>query len=103
MPGALDGILIIEWTQFVHGSASQLGDMGAEVIHIEDRVKGDASRGASAMWGDSIELPGGRNMLFEGANRSKKSLTLDLKKDKGKEVLFRLIKKADVFLHNYKP
>lgn len=103
MPGPLDGILIIEWTQFVHGSASQLGDMGATVIHIEDRVKGDASRGTSAMWGDSIELPGGRNMLFEGANRSKKSFTLDLKKDKGKEVLLRLLKKADVFVHNYRP
>ncbi len=103
MPGALEGTLIIEWTQFVHGSASMLGDMGAEVIHIEDRVKGDASRGTSAMWGDSIELPGGRNMLFEGANRSKKSLTLDLKTEKGKEVLFRLVKKADIFLHNYRP
>ncbi len=103
MPGALEGTLIIEWTQFVHGSASMLGDMGAEVIHIEDRVKGDASRGTSAMWGDSIELPGGRNMLFEGANRSKKSLTLDLKTEKGKEILFRLVKKADIFLHNYRP
>ncbi len=103
MPGALEGTLIIEWTQFLHGSASMLGDMGAEVIHIEDPVKGDAARGTSAMWGDSIELPGGRNLLFEGANRSKKSMTLDLKKERGKEVLFRLINKADVFLHNYRP
>jgi crotonobetainyl-CoA:carnitine CoA-transferase CaiB-like acyl-CoA transferase len=103
MPRILEGIRILEWTQFMNGSVYMLGDLGAEVIHIEDRVKGDAARGISAMWGDSIMLPGGRNVVFELANRSKKSLTVDLKKEKGREILYRLVEKSDAFVSNYRP
>lgn len=102
MPKILSGVRILEWVQFMNGSAFMLGDLGAEVIHIEDRVKGDASRGISAMWGDSILLPGGRNIVFEGSNRSKKSITLNLKTEKGREVLYRLVANSQVFVHNFR-
>jgi crotonobetainyl-CoA:carnitine CoA-transferase CaiB-like acyl-CoA transferase len=78
-----------------------LGDLGAEVIKIEDRIKGDPSRGMSALFGRTMSLPGNLNILFETANRNKKSITLDLKKDKGKALLQELIKSSDVFCTNY--
>ncbi|MEE8473356.1 MAG: CoA transferase [Dehalococcoidia bacterium] len=100
MAKALEGIRILEWVQWLNGSVYQLGDMGAEVIHIEDTVRGDASRGLAAMWGASTVLPGGRNLVFDSSNRSKKGITLDLKSEKGKEVLYRLVKNSDVFVTN---
>lgn len=103
MPKALEGIRILEWAQWVNGSTYLLGDLGAEVIHIEDRLRGDACRGVSAMWGDSMLLPGGRNAVFDGTNRSKKSLTLDVTKDKGREVLYKLVESSQVFVTNYRP
>jgi crotonobetainyl-CoA:carnitine CoA-transferase CaiB-like acyl-CoA transferase len=78
-----------------------LGDLGAEVIKIEDRVKGDPSRGMSSLFGSAMSLPGDLNIMFETANRTKKSLTLDLKKEKGKELLYKLIESCDVFCTNY--
>jgi crotonobetainyl-CoA:carnitine CoA-transferase CaiB-like acyl-CoA transferase len=100
MTKALEGIRILEWVQWLNGSVYQLGDLGAEVIHIEDTIRGDASRGLAAMWGASTVLPGGRNMVFDTSNRSKKGITLDLKNEKGKEVLYRLVKNSDVFVTN---
>jgi crotonobetainyl-CoA:carnitine CoA-transferase CaiB-like acyl-CoA transferase len=78
-----------------------LGDLGAEVIKIEDRVKGDPSRGMSALFGSSMSLPGDLNIMFETANRNKKSFTLDLKKEKGRELLYKLVEHCDVFCTNY--
>jgi crotonobetainyl-CoA:carnitine CoA-transferase CaiB-like acyl-CoA transferase len=78
-----------------------LGDLGAEIIKIEDREKGDPSRGTSAVFGSSMTLPNGENILFETANRNKKSITLDLKKEKGRQLLYELVSKADVFCTNF--
>jgi crotonobetainyl-CoA:carnitine CoA-transferase CaiB-like acyl-CoA transferase len=78
-----------------------LGDLGAEIIKIEDREKGDPSRGTSAVFGASMTLPNGENILFETANRNKKSMTLDLKKEKGKKLLYELVTKSDIFCTNY--
>jgi crotonobetainyl-CoA:carnitine CoA-transferase CaiB-like acyl-CoA transferase len=78
-----------------------LGDLGAEVIKIEDRVQGDPVRGMSAYFGSSLFLPGNINILFETANRNKKSITLDLKGEKGKKILYELVKVSDVFCTNY--
>jgi crotonobetainyl-CoA:carnitine CoA-transferase CaiB-like acyl-CoA transferase len=78
-----------------------LGDLGAEIIKIEDRIKGDPSRGTSAVFGSSMTLANGENILFETANRNKKSLTLDLKKEKGRQLLYELVSKADVFCTNF--
>ncbi len=104
MSGALDGIRILEWAMWHHGSAAgyMLGDLGAEVIHIEDRKRGDAARGTSALYGMPFHLPGNRGLAFENANRNKKSITLDITKEKGKQLLYELVKKSDVFLTNFR-
>ncbi len=103
MTGPLDGIRILECGGYLSAPSAcyMLGDLGAEVIKIEDRIKGDPSRGMSALFGRTMSLPGGLNILFETANRNKKSITLDLKKEKGKKLLHELIKSSDVFCTNY--
>ncbi len=78
-----------------------LGDLGAEIIKVEDREKGDPSRGTSAVFGASMSLASGENILFETANRNKKSMTLDLKKEKGRQLLYELVAKADIFCTNF--
>ena len=103
MSGPLKGIRVIECGGYLSAPSAGyiLGDMGAEVIKVEDRVKGDPVRGMSTTFGGSMILPDGTNIQFETANRNKKSITLDLKKEKGKELLFSLIEKADIFLTNF--
>lgn len=103
MAGPLEGIRVLECGGYLSAPSAcyMLGDLGAEVIKIEDRVKGDPSRGMSALFGRSMSLPGDLNIMFETANRNKKSFTLDLKKEKGKELLYKLIKSCDVFCTNY--
>ena len=105
MGGPLAGITVIEWAMFQNGpgAAYILGDLGAEVIKIEQPGVGDAGRGLVALYGDSMSLPGGRLVTFETANRNKKSITVNLRHEKGREVLFRLVRKADVFLTNFSP
>jgi crotonobetainyl-CoA:carnitine CoA-transferase CaiB-like acyl-CoA transferase len=103
MGGPLEGIRILECAGFLSAPTAgyMLGDLGAEVIKIEDRVKGDPIRGMSAYFGGSLYLPGVINIYFETENRNKKSMTLDLKKEKGKKILYELVKTSDVFCTNY--
>ena len=103
MEGPLQGIRILECAGYLSAPTAgyMLGDLGAEVIKIEDRVKGDPIRGMSAYFGGTLSLPNGINIFFETANRNKKSITLDLKKEKGKRILYELIKISDVFCTNY--
>ena len=104
MTGALNGIRVIDWGAFHHGigGSYMLGDLGAEVIHIEDRIKGDMSRGVHALYGSSTLLPAGRNVLFETTNRNKKSITLDVTKEEGRKIVYELVRKSDVFLTNFR-
>jgi len=103
MSGPLQGIRVIECAGYLSAPTAcyMLGDLGAEIIKIEDREKGDPSRGTSAVFGASMTLPNGENILFETANRNKKSMTLDLKKEKGKKLLYELVTKSDIFCTNY--
>lgn len=103
MKGPLEGIRVIECAGYLSAPSAcyMLGDMGAEIIKIEDRIKGDPSRGMSALFGMSMTLPNGENILFETANRNKKSMTLDIKKREGKEILYKLLEKSDVFCTNF--
>jgi len=78
-----------------------LGDLGADVIKIEHPVQGDAYRGMGQMYGEAMNFAGGRHAGFEAVNRSQRSITLDLKQDKGREILYRLVQPADVFITNY--
>jgi crotonobetainyl-CoA:carnitine CoA-transferase CaiB-like acyl-CoA transferase len=103
MAGTLEGIRIVECGGYLSAPSAcyMLGDLGAEVIKIEDRITGDPVRGMSSTFGRGMIMPDGTNILFETANRNKKSITLDLKKKKGKELLYRLVAASDVFCTNY--
>ena len=101
--GPLKGIRVIELAVWHNGGAAgyMLGDLGADVIKIEQPRVGDPSRGVTQAFGHNLELPGGRTLWFEMVNRGKRAMTLDLKSPKGKEVMHKLIAEADVFFTNY--
>lgn len=97
MPGALDGIKVLDLTRVLAGPlcAMTLGDMGAEVIKVEP-PNGDDTR----HWGPPHV--GGEAAYFLGVNRNKKSLRLDISKPEGRDVLRQLIERADILIENYK-
>ncbi|MBT4512126.1 MAG: CoA transferase [Chloroflexi bacterium] len=105
MAGALEGIRIIDWTQWQQGPQCTmlLADLGADVIKIEDRITGDPGRGAMVVGGhrvaDNLKQ---RNPYFEIGNRNKRSLKVDLKKEAGRELIYRLVEQSDIFVHNYR-
>jgi crotonobetainyl-CoA:carnitine CoA-transferase CaiB-like acyl-CoA transferase len=102
MTGPLSGTLILNWSQFTPSSAGYiLGDLGADVIKIEHPTQGDAYRGMGAVYGEAMTWADGRHAGFESANRNQRSITLDLKQEKGRELLYQLIEQADVFYTNY--
>ncbi len=105
MHGPLDGIRILDWTQFQLGPVAGeiLGDLGAEVIKIEHPVSGDGGRGMMRVLGILTGAKGGRNYFFETFNRNKKGITLDLSQQKGREIFYELVKKSDVVLENFRP
>jgi crotonobetainyl-CoA:carnitine CoA-transferase CaiB-like acyl-CoA transferase len=74
-----------------------LGDLGADVVKVEQPGVGDDTRG----WGPPFA--GGESAYFLSVNRNKKSLTLDLKAPAGKELLRLLAQKADVLIENFRP
>ena len=99
MPGPLEGIRVLDLSRIVVGPycTMVLGDMGADVIKIEMPKIGDDTR----MWGPPFV--GGESAYFISLNRNKRSLTLDLKTDKGKEILRDLIRQSDVLIENFRP
>jgi crotonobetainyl-CoA:carnitine CoA-transferase CaiB-like acyl-CoA transferase len=105
MAMALEGIRVLDWTIFQQGPVASmlLGDLGADVIKIEERTGGDLGRGmarvASATMGGGEVL---RNPYFEANNRNKRSLTVDLGKKEGKQIVHRLAGKSDVFVQNFR-
>ncbi|HEY78351.1 MAG TPA: CoA transferase [Dehalococcoidia bacterium] len=102
--GALTGFIAIELGDFqtAPGAGAILGDLGANVIKIEDPVRGDSLRGLFTMGDTAMMIAEGRHLIFETANRSKRGITLDLKTQKGKEIFYKLIDKADIFYTNYR-
>jgi len=101
--GPLSGITVLDWTAWQMGPVAgvMLADMGADVIHIEHYITGDPGRGLTT--NEFTDLPHGKHSYFEVNNRGKRGITLNLANDAGKQVLYRLVKKADVFLHNFRP
>ena len=94
----LQGLRVIDLTRVLAGPfcTMMLGDMGAEVIKIEEPGQGDETRG----WAPFID---GWSTYFLGVNRNKKSVVLDLKDPQDADALRRLIAKADVLVENFKP
>ena len=103
MANLLQGIRVIDWTQAHHGAATgyMLGDLGADVIKLEDR-DGDIARNWRSIMGVPLDLPGARNVLFEGANRNKRSVTVNLKTSEGILIFRRLVGDADVLITNHR-
>lgn len=95
---ALNGMLVIDLTRVVSGptAALALADLGARIIKVETPGRGDDSR----QWGPFVN---GESSYYVSLNRNKEGITLNLKHPKGKEMLWGLIKKADVLIENYKP
>ncbi|MCH8994214.1 MAG: CoA transferase [Chloroflexi bacterium] len=100
MAGALEGIRVLDMTIWQQGTAcsAMLADLGADVIKIEEPVRGDPGRGLRP-----VERVGGLSGYFQALNRGKRSFAVDLKHAKGREVLLRLARDADVFLTNFRP
>ncbi|MBI3782148.1 MAG: CoA transferase [Deltaproteobacteria bacterium] len=102
MPMPLEGIRVIDWTIWQQGPvcSAMLGDLGADVIKIEQRDSGDPGRGMLKMSG--VDLTDRPNFYFEANNRNKRSLTLDLKKPEALEIVYKLVERSDVFVQNYR-
>lgn len=98
MNGPLDGVKVIDLSTIVSGplAGSLLGDQGADVIKIESPLRPDNARFMGPLRGEN-------GALFAAANRSKRSLALDLKKDGSKEIIYELIKNSDVIIDNFRP
>jgi crotonobetainyl-CoA:carnitine CoA-transferase CaiB-like acyl-CoA transferase len=98
-PGALDGVRVLDLTQFVLGpyATQTLGDLGADVIKVEE-PSGDRQR-------HSGKAPHSKSMgpTYVALNRNKRSVVLDLKAEPGRRALRRLLKTADIFIHNMRP
>jgi crotonobetainyl-CoA:carnitine CoA-transferase CaiB-like acyl-CoA transferase len=95
---ALDGIRVIDLTRVLAGPfcTMLLGDMGADVIKIEEPDHGDDTRG----WAPFVQ---GWSSYFLGVNRNKRSVALNIKTPEGGAALRRLIATADVLIENFRP
>lgn len=98
MTKPLDGIKVLDLTRVLAGPycTMMLSDLGAEVIKVEIPVTGDDSRA----FGPFLH---NRSLYFLSINRAKKSVSLNLKSPKGKEILLDLVAKCDILVENYRP
>ena len=98
----LKGIRVLEVGLFHAGptATGMLASLGAEVIKVEDPKSADPVRKATRLYGQDASLPNGSTTAFEAYNSGKQGITLNLKHPEGRKTLYRLVEKADVFLHN---
>jgi crotonobetainyl-CoA:carnitine CoA-transferase CaiB-like acyl-CoA transferase len=100
MGGPLEGLRIADFTQLAQGpfSTQILGDLGADIVKIEP-IKGDWMR----HWSMANAYLNGEGVSYLTLNRNKRSIALDLKHPKGKEVALRIIGASDVLTENFRP
>lgn len=98
--GILDGYRVLDCSIAMAGplAAQRLGDLGADVVKVEP-VTGEWQRHVSAGRAQGNRM----NVSFLSLNRNKRSLALNLKSEKGKALLYKLVETSDVFLQNYRP
>jgi crotonobetainyl-CoA:carnitine CoA-transferase CaiB-like acyl-CoA transferase len=96
---ALEGVRVLDLSRALAGPycTMMLGDMGAEIIKVEMPKVGDEAR----HYGPPFQE--GESSYFLSVNRNKRSMTLNLKSDRGKEILRELVKRSDVLVENFRP
>lgn len=99
MPGALDGVRVLDLSRALAGPycTLMLGDMGADVVKVEQPGSGDESR----LWGPPFRA--GESSYYLSVNRNKRSVTLDLKDEADLASLRALVQRADVLVENFRP
>jgi crotonobetainyl-CoA:carnitine CoA-transferase CaiB-like acyl-CoA transferase len=95
--GPLAGVRVLDFCSFINGaySAALMGDMGAEVIKVEP-LTGDLSRA----WGPFLK---GESRFYQAWNRNKRGIAIDLTAMAGREVVYELVRRADVVIENFRP
>ena len=98
MATPLEGIRVLDFTRYQQGPFATLllADFGADVIKVEEPSGGDFGR---RMWKE----PDGYSAFWESLNRGKKSVTLDLRSEEGRDLALRLGERADVVVENFRP
>jgi crotonobetainyl-CoA:carnitine CoA-transferase CaiB-like acyl-CoA transferase len=94
----LAGVLVMDLTVYQHGpyATTILANLGANVIKVEEPASGDPGRYA---W---YSREAGLSSFFEAHNNGKRSIAIDLKDDRGRDVFLRLCARADIVLHNFR-
>lgn len=102
MTGPLDGILVVDLSRALAGphATMMMGDLGARIVKVEAPGRGDDTRG----WGPPFvgATDDRQSTYFLSANRNKESIALDLKAEADREVLLRLVDRADVLVENFR-
>ena len=95
--GPLAGVHVVDFSSFIAGAfaATMLGDMGASIVKVES-LAGDAAR----HWGPFLN---GESRMFQGWNRNKRSIAVDLQSEKGREIVYDLVRRADIVVENFRP
>ncbi len=102
----LSDVRILDLTRLLPGGFCTLllGDLGADVIKVEDTGAGDYVRWAPPFYGDEEQTPlGTRSSLYLSLNRNKRSIRLDLKQEQGRAALLELAQNADVLVESFRP
>lgn len=96
--GALDGIMVVDLSRYLSGPTATmlLGDMGAEIVKVEGLPRGDPAR-------ESGTAVSGETVYYMASNRNKRSLAVDLRSDRGRQICKKLIAEADVLVENFRP
>src|SRR6187402_2099038 len=97
MAGSLEGVRVLELARYQAGPRGGMimSDLGAEVIKIE-RLGGEETRG-------NPPIVRGQSVYFTVYNRGKKSICLDMRNDRGKEIFADLVRQSDIVLENFRP
>jgi alpha-methylacyl-CoA racemase len=99
----LDGVRVLDLSRLLPGPFCSLllADFGADVVKVEDTAQGDYMRWSPPVY-DGAD-PTAASAMFLALNRNKRSVRLDLKDERGREVLFALVRGADVLLESFRP
>ncbi|HWR40765.1 MAG TPA: CoA transferase [Patescibacteria group bacterium] len=97
MPGALNGIRVLDVSTVIAGpfGAAMLGDFGADVIKVEMPGQGDSGRNMGPLYE-------GKSLRWATFARNKKSISLDLRKEEGKNLFLKLVEKSDIIIENFR-